>query len=213
MNKEIIWDISKEPVLYEEAVEGMEDYVDKIHKEDKKDKIWMLEHQDVYTAGVSSNFNDLINKNIKLIKTGRGGKLTYHGLGMRIIYVMLNLKQRNMCDVRKYIFNLEQVIINSLAYFSIIGERRVDRVGIWVVNDQGYEDKIAAIGVRIRKWVSFHGLAINIKPNLDNFNNIVPCGINQSNYGVTSLEKLGVEVAYEDFDKIFQQEFLQIFTN
>lgn len=213
MNKEIIWDISKKPVSYVDAVTEMENYVENIHKYSLKDKIWMLEHPDVYTAGVSSNLDDLINKNIELVKTGRGGKLTYHGLGMRIIYVMLDLKKRNMRDVRKYIFNLEQVVINSLSYFSVIGERRDNRIGIWVVNEQKYENKIAAIGVRIRKWVSFHGIAINIKPNLVHFNNIIPCGISNSNYGVTSLEKLGVKINYDEFDEIFQQEFIKIFNN
>ena len=213
MPQGLICTTAQDYVPYMKAVSYMEDYVNQMHQDSIAEKIWFLEHQDIYTAGVSSSDADILNNNISIVRTGRGGKLTYHGIGMRIIYIMLNLKQRNLCDVRKYIFNLEEIIINSLKYFSVIGERRKDRVGIWVKNGANKEDKIAAIGVRIRKWITFHGVAINVNPDLNKFNNIIPCGIKDSNYGITSLAKLGVDIEMQEFDIVFKQEFFKIFPN
>lgn len=208
---EYLWGISKGLVPYQEAVSIMENYVNEIHTRNALEKIWLLEHPDIYTLGVSAKQSDVISTNIPVINTGRGGQVTYHGPHMRIAYVMLNLKKRHSCDIRKYICDLEQVIINSLLNFDVVGERRDGRIGIWVKTGKNTEDKIAAIGVRVRKWITFHGMSINISPDLSYFNNIVPCGINNSNYGVTSLKKLGINITMKEFDDVFKKEFIRIF--
>jgi len=207
-----VWETSKNLIPYEEAIAKMENYVNDLHTGKVEEKIWLLEHPDIYTAGVSAKMDDMLDTNIPVIQTGRGGKITYHGPKMRIAYVMLNLKKRNSCDIRKYISNLEQVIINSLSRLNIAGERRVGRIGIWVKTGKNTEDKIAAIGVRVRKWITFHGLSVNINPDLDKFKNIIPCGIDNPNYGVTSINKLGVKITMEEFDRIMQDEFGKIFS-
>jgi len=175
----------------------------------EKELVWLLEHPPLITAGSSANSGDLIDKNkFPVFETGRGGKHTYHGPGQRVCYVMLDLKTRNIADVRKYVWSLEQLIINTLARFGINGERREGRIGIWTRNGEG-EAKIAAIGIRIRKWVTFHGLAINVNPDLSHFSAIVPCGI--SGYGVTSLKDLGKEVSIDKLDAVLKEEFHRIF--
>ena len=209
-----LWDISYEPIAYEAAIAQMEAYVNKMYQDDVPEKISLLEHEDVYSLGVSAKDSDVLNPQFPVIKTGRGGQVTYHGPKMRIAYIMLNLKKRNSCDLKKYIFNLEELIINILGHFNIKGQRIAGKIGIWVADPKIKKwYKIAAIGVRVRKWISFHGLAININPNLAAFDNIIPCGINDPDYGVTSLHKLGVKITMAEFDKIFKQEFLKIFPN
>ena len=176
--------------------------------------IWLLEHPPLYTAGTSANENDLIAPEFPVHQTGRGGQYTYHGPGQRIAYVMLDLQKRG-ADVRAYVDNLESWIIAALTDFGIRGERRTGRVGIWVDmtrhgKPMGTEAKIAAIGVRIKKWVTMHGLAINVCPDLSHFGGIVPCGIR--GHGVTSLADLGCDASIADIDASLQKHFDAIFT-
>ena len=179
--------------------------------------VWLLEHPELYTAGTSANLSDLIDPDLfPVYSSQRGGQYTYHGPGQRIAYTMLDLNKRGK-DVRKYVHSLEEWIIQTLAEFDIKGERRKDRVGVWVVRDdkppsssgQFLEDKIAAVGVRLRKWISFHGIAINVNPNLNHYKGIVPCGIQQ--HGVTSLADLGLKVTIEDLDKALIKTFNNVF--
>jgi lipoyl(octanoyl) transferase len=167
--------------------------------------IWLLEHPSLYTAGTSAAEDELLQTGrFPVHRTGRGGRYTYHGPGQRVAYVMVDLKRRGP-DVRQFVRNLEAWVIATLAAFGVRGERREDRVGIWVVQPDGTEAKIAAIGVRIRHWVTFHGIAINVKPNLEHFHGIIPCGI--AGYGVTSLGRLGVTASLEDIDATLRETF------
>lgn len=198
---------------YDQSVEQMEAKVASIIEGESQEEIWFLEYPPLYTAGTSAKDSDLLSEDVfPVFRTGRGGQYTYHGPGMRIIYLMLDLKRRNRSgspDLRQYINDLEQLIINCMKQLGIEAERREGRVGIWVNCDTPKEAKIAAIGVRVRKWVAFHGVAININPDLSHYNAIVPCGI--SEYGVTSLKEQGVDISAEEFDALFQQEFNQLF--
>jgi lipoyl(octanoyl) transferase len=207
------WRISPTPVPYLEAVAAMEARVAAIATHDASELVWLLEHPPLYTAGTSGRTGDLLDPRFPLIASGRGGQLTYHGPGQRVAYVMLDLKQRRP-DVRAFVAGLEEWIIRSLAAFNVRGERREDRVGVWVRRpDKGpdFEDKIAAIGVRVRRWVSFHGVAINVEPDLSHFNAIVPCGVVDPRFGVTSLVDLGYPVTMEDVDIALRQAFEQVF--
>lgn len=173
------------------------------------DLVWLLEHPPLYTAGSSAKAADLKDVRFPVFETGRGGQYTYHGPGQRIAYVMLNLKKlQKVPDIKKYICDLEEWIIRALAHFGVKGERREGRVGIWVVTPAG-EKKIAAIGVRIRHWVTYHGLSINVNPDLTHFDGIVPCGI--SEYGVTSLADLGKDVSMEALDEVLKSTFFEVF--
>lgn len=152
--------------------------------------VWFLEHEACYTGGTSAKASDLLSPQFPVYDTGRGGEYTYHGPGQQIVYLMLDLKKQQQApDLRRFVYDLEQVIIDTLADFDVIGERRTGRVGVWVVLPDGREEKIAAIGVRVRKWVTSHGLSLNINPDLSHYSGIVPCGI--AEHGVTSLAKLG----------------------
>ena len=167
----------------------MENHVDSMRHGQAEEEVWLLEHPPVYTAGTSAKAADLLNPQFPVIETGRGGEYTYHGPGQLVAYVMLDLRQRQKePDVKHYVWSLEEWIIRSLADLGVTGERRKGRVGIWVMMPDGSEAKIAAIGVRIRHWITFHGMSININPDLSHFDGIVPCGI--ANHGVTSLEQL-----------------------
>ncbi|NEW92565.1 lipoyl(octanoyl) transferase LipB, partial [Rhodopseudomonas sp. BR0M22] len=175
--------------------------------------VWLREHPPLYTSGTSGHATDLLEERFPLFTTGRGGQLTYHGPGQRVAYVMLDLKRRRP-DVRAYVAALEQWIIASLDAFNVQGERREDRVGVWVRRPDkgnGYEDKIAAIGVRLKRWVSLHGIAINVEPDLSHFKAIVPCGISDPRYGVTSLVDLGLPVVMTDVDLALRTAFEPIF--
>jgi lipoyl(octanoyl) transferase len=175
--------------------------------------VWLLEHPPLYTSGTSGRNEDLLDPRFPLFTTGRGGQLTYHGPGQRVAYVMLDLKRRRP-DVRAYVAGLEEWIIRTLGHFNVRGERREDRVGVWVKRpDKGvaHEDKIAAIGVRLRRWVSFHGIAINVEPDLSHFSAIVPCGVVDPRYGVTSLVDLGHPVTMADVDVALRQAFAEVF--
>ncbi len=175
--------------------------------------VWLLEHPPLYTSGTSGKEGDLLDPRFPLFTTGRGGQLTYHGPGQRVAYVMLDLKRRRP-DVRAYVAGLEEWIIRTLDAFNVRGERREDRVGVWVRRPDkgaGHEDKIAAIGVRLRRWVSFHGIAINVEPDLAHFSAIVPCGVIDPRYGVTSLVDLGLPVTMEDVDVALRRAFEDVF--
>src|SRR5471030_373130 len=207
------WQISDVPVPYPEALAAMEARVADIAAHQAPELVWLLEHPPLYTSGTSGKDADLLDPRFPLFATGRGGQLTYHGPGQRVAYVMLDLKRRRP-DVRAYVAGLEEWIIRALAAFNLRGERREDRVGVWVARPdkgEGFEDKIAAIGVRLRRWVSFHGVAINVEPQLSHFDAIVPCGVIDPRYGVTSLKDLGHPVTMADLDSALRQGFGEVF--
>jgi lipoyl(octanoyl) transferase len=207
------WLVSEAPVPYAEAIAAMEARVADIAAHRASEMVWLLEHPPLYTSGTSGKAGDLLEPRFPLFATGRGGQLTYHGPGQRIAYVMLDLKLRRP-DVRAYVASLEQWIIRTLSAFNVRGERREERVGVWVSRPDkgaGFEDKIAAIGVRLRHWVSFHGIAINVEPDLTHFDAIVPCGVTDPRYGVTSLVDLGHRVTTADLDVALRQAFEEVF--
>jgi lipoyl(octanoyl) transferase len=207
------WRVSDAPVPYPQAVAAMEARVAAIAEGKASELVWLLQHPPLYTSGTSGREADLLDARFPLFSTGRGGQLTYHGPGQRVAYAMLDLKRRRP-DVRAYVAGLEQWIIRALAAFNVRGERREDRVGVWVARpDKGrdHEDKIAAIGVRLRRWVSFHGISINVEPDLTHFSAIVPCGVADPRYGVTSLADLGHAVTMEAFDVALRQAFAEVF--
>lgn len=197
---------------YDVAHEFMKERVSDIISGTKSELLWFLQHSEIYTAGTSAKEADLVSPDrFPVYNTGRGGEYTYHGPGQRIAYVMLNLNRlhNKKPDLRKYVSTLEEWIINSIHHFGVTGETRSNRVGIWVKDKYGSEDKVAAIGIRVKKWITFHGISLNINPNLDNFSGIVPCGI--SDYGITSLEKLGVKANIEEIDEVLKKEFYKLF--
>ncbi|MBB3410355.1 lipoyl(octanoyl) transferase [Rhizobium sp. BK316] len=215
-SRPVRWRISDALVPYAEAVETMEREVAAI-SEGGDELVWLLEHPPLYTAGTSADAKDLVQPDrFPVFATGRGGEYTYHGPGQRVAYVMLDLKRRRQ-DVRAFVAALEEVVIRTLDSMNVRGERREDRVGVWVRRPERpllpdgtmAEDKIAALGIRLRKWVTFHGLSLNVDPDLDHFNGIVPCGI--SAYGVTSLVDLGLLVTMIDADIRLRAAFEEIF--
>jgi lipoyl(octanoyl) transferase len=211
------WRIAPSLVDYAKAVETMEREAAAISAGEADELVWLVEHPPLYTAGTSADASDLVMPDrFPVYQTGRGGEYTYHGPGQRVVYVMLDLKRRKQ-DVRAFVAALEGVIIETLASMNVKGERREERVGVWVRRPERpalpdgsmAEDKIAAIGIRLRKWVSFHGLSLNVDPDLDHFGGIVPCGIR--GYGVTSLVDLGLPVMITDVDIKLRQAFEAIF--
>jgi lipoyl(octanoyl) transferase len=205
------WRISKTPVDYRIAIEEMESRVAAIRGGMAAELIWLLEHPPLYTAGTSAREGELLDpRRLPVHRAGRGGRYTYHGPGQRIAYVMLDLRRRGQ-DVRCYVHQLEEWMIRTVAHFGVCGERRPGRVGIWVAQPGEREKKIAAIGVRVRQWVTYHGVALNIDPELDYYQGIVPCGI--ADHGVTSLAALGVAATMEEVDKILQTTFAERFAN
>ena len=213
----IVWETSSGITAYLEAVKRMEHLASEIRTGNEAERVWLVEHPALYTAGTSARASDLLDSNLLPVhKTGRGGEYTYHGPGQRVGYVMLDLSKRRQ-DVRLFVATLEQWIINTLDQFNIRGERREDRVGVWVVRPDKpplpdgtpREDKIAAIGIRLRKWVTFHGISLNVDPDLENYSGIVPCGV--EGHGVTSLVDLGLPVTMEDVDIVLRQEFEKLF--
>jgi lipoyl(octanoyl) transferase len=209
------WRVSEAPVPYPEAVAAMEARVAAIATRQAPELVWLLEHPPLYTSGTSGKADDLLDARFPVFSTGRGGQLTYHGPGQRVAYVMLDLKPR--CpDVRAYVAGLEEWIIQALAAFETKGERREDRVGVWVKRPDkgaGFEDKIAAIGVRMRRWVSFHGIAINVAPDLTHFAGIVPCGLADPRYGITSLADLAHPATMADVDMALRHAFEDVFSS
>jgi lipoyl(octanoyl) transferase len=209
LKKSVEWSISRDLVSYPDAIAAMEARVDAIRKNKAAEAVWLLEHPSVYTAGTSAQDQDLLAPDLfPTYRTGRGGQYTYHGPGQRVAYVMLDL-QRRQSDVRAYVRNLEQWLIISLAGLGVVGTRREGRVGIWINRDNGREDKIAAIGVRIRRWVTYHGISLNVAPDLAHFNGIVPCGV--QGHGVTSLLDLGVSASMATADSTLRNAFENIF--
>lgn len=207
------WMVSDAPVSYPEAISVMETRAAGIAAHQASELVWLLEHPPLYTSGTSGKACDLLDPRCPMFASGRGGQLTYHGPGQRVAYVMLDLKRRRP-DVRAFVAGLEEWIIRTLDAFNVRGERREDRVGVWVCRPDkgpGFEDKIAAIGVRLKRWVSFHGIAINVEPDLTHFNAIVPCGVTDPRYGVTSLVDLGYPVSMADVDIALRQAFEKVF--
>ncbi|WP_026481589.1 lipoyl(octanoyl) transferase LipB [Ahrensia sp. 13_GOM-1096m] len=211
--KPVEWRVADGLTPYDEAVAFMEQRVGEIRDGTAPELVWLVEHPPLYTAGTSAKDEDLVDANrFPVFATGRGGEHTYHGPGQRVAYVMLDLKRRRP-DVRAFVSALEAWIIGTLDSFNIKGERREDRVGVWVQRPEKKspvagtiaEDKIAAIGIRLRKWVSFHGISINVEPDLSHYDGIVPCGIKV--HGVTSLVDLGLPVSMDDLDQALKSEF------
>ena len=211
------WEITEEKVDYETALAKMDNHVEKMIQGEAGEKIWLLEHPPLYTAGTSADSKDLVEPNrFPVFETKRGGQYTYHGPGQRVVYVMLDLNKRGK-DVKKFVKNLETWIALTLSEFNIIGQSRDGRVGIWVerpdkpLNNYGavQEQKIAAIGVRLKKWITLHGLSINLDPDLSHFQGIVPCGIKE--HGVTSLVDLGLQVTMTDLDNALKKTFTKVF--
>ncbi|MEJ0076365.1 MAG: lipoyl(octanoyl) transferase LipB [Alphaproteobacteria bacterium] len=207
------WRVSARQVPYEEALAAMEARAAAVAQGEAGELVWLLEHPPLYTAGTSARRQDLVQARFPVYETGRGGQFTYHGPGQRVVYLMLHLKRREP-DVRRYVATLEEWLIRTLAAFNVRGERREDRVGVWVRRPDrgaGREDKIAAIGIRLKRWVSLHGIALNIDPNLSHFSGIVPCGVADTRYGVTSLVDLGHTGTMPDVDMVLRREFETLF--
>ncbi|MEZ0259893.1 MAG: lipoyl(octanoyl) transferase LipB [Alphaproteobacteria bacterium] len=207
------WHVEDRPVAYERALAFMEAKVGMIRDKGDNDYVWLLEHPPVYTSGTSADPKDLINARFPVHAAGRGGQYTYHGPGQRVAYVMLDLQKREP-DLKKYINALEEWAIETLKAFEVKGERREGRVGIWVdMKDygrkKGAEAKIGAIGVRVKKWVTYHGLSLNVSPDLSHYNGIVPCGLSQ--YGVTSLADLGIKTTTAEVDRALKTSWEKIF--
>ncbi len=211
------WAIAESLVPYDEAVAAMEARVAAIAAGTARERVWLVEHPPLYTAGTSARDEDLVEPDrFPVFRTGRGGQFTYHGPGQRVVYVMLDL-QRRTPDLRRYVAALEAWLIATLGAFNIRGERREDRVGVWVrrpekapgPSGEPAEDKIAAIGIRVRRWVTFHGISLNVEPDLSHFSGIVPCGVRR--HGVTSLVDLGIPVSMPEVDSVLRATFEDVF--
>ena len=212
------WLVSPGLVGYREALAEMEARADAIAAGHAPERVWLIEHPPLYTAGTSARDSDLLDTRFPVFRVGRGGQFTYHGPGQRVAYVMLDLKRRQP-DVRAYVAALEGWLIGALAALGVVGETREDRVGVWVARPDKprspagslAEDKIAAIGVRVRRWTTFHGVALNVAPDLSHFSGIVPCGIVEAHYGVTSLADLGRAASMADVDAALRGSFEALF--
>jgi lipoyl(octanoyl) transferase len=207
------WRLSDAPVDYEASLAFMDARTAAIAEGRATEAVWLVEHPPLYTAGTSAQPADLVQARFPVHHAGRGGQFTYHGPGQRVAYAMLDLNRRGR-DVRAFVATLEEWIIRTLATFNVRGERRDDRIGVWVRRPDkgdGFEDKIAAIGIRVRKWVTLHGMALNVEPELSHFSGIVPCGVADQRYGVTSLADLGLPVSMPEVDAILRREFEALF--
>ena len=207
------WSVGDAPVPYAAALAAMDSRVAAIIAGDAPEQVWLLEHPPLYTAGTSANRGDVLEARFPVFEAGRGGQMTYHGPGQRVAYVMLDLRHRGP-DVRRFVATLEEWLIRSLAAFNVTGERREDRVGVWVRRPdkgEGCEDKIAAIGIRVRHWVTLHGISLNVYPDLSHFSGIVPCGVQEQRYGVTSLADLGHIVSMPEVDIALRRAFEEQF--
>lgn len=207
------WQIETAPVAYRAALAAMDARVAAIASGAAPELVWLLEHPPLYTAGTGARGNMPLAAPFPVHASGRGGQVTYHGPGQRVAYLILDLSRRG-ADVRRYVAQLEEWIIRTLAAFNVRGERREDRVGVWVrrpEKGEGYEDKIAAIGIRVRRWITLHGVSLNVEPDLSHFAAIVPCGIADPRYGVTSLVDLGLLVSMDEVDAVLRAEFDNVF--
>lgn len=210
---QVEWRVEPGLTDYAHALGAMEERVRAIREDGARELIWLVEHPPLYTAGTSAKDEDLVSARFPAHRAGRGGQFTYHGPGQRVVYLMLDLKARGQ-DLRRYVATLEEWIIRTLSAFNVRGERREDRIGVWVrrpEKGEGREDKIAAIGIRVSRWVSLHGIAINVEPDLSHFSGIVPCGVSEPLYGVTSLVDLGLPVTMDDVDEALKKEFAELF--
>ena len=203
-SNDLEWKISEGLTPYLPAIAEMEAQVEDIIAGKASELVWLVEHPPLYTAGTSAKSGDLLSSNFPLYNTGRGGQITYHGPNQRVVYVMLDLKRRGAMDIRAFVQNLENWLIATLAEFGVHGFTREGRVGVWV-DDKGAEKKIAAIGIRVRKWVTFHGVALNVNPDLSHYAGIVPCGIR--GFGVTSLHQMGITATMSEVDKVLKEKF------
>jgi lipoyl(octanoyl) transferase len=207
------WEVGDRPVAYATALAAMDSRVAAVAAGRRPELVWLLEHPPLYTAGTSANPDQILDARFPVFQAGRGGQMTYHGPGQRVAYVMLDLKRRG-ADVRRFVATLEEWIIRTLAAFNLRGERREDRIGVWVRRPdkgEGHEDKIAAIGIRVRHWVTLHGMALNVAPDLSHFAGIIPCGVSERRYGVTSLADLGVAASMAEVDAVLRREFETLF--
>ncbi|MFT4097733.1 MAG: lipoyl(octanoyl) transferase LipB [Rhodoblastus sp.] len=212
------WAVTDALTPYADALAEMETRAAAIARGEAAERVWLLEHPPLYTSGTSAKPGDLLDARFPVFETGRGGQFTYHGPGQRVAYVMLDLKRRKQ-DVRAFVAALEAWIIGTLAAFNVKGERREDRVGVWTRRPdkpagpagEMAEDKIAAIGIRVRQWVTFHGVSLNVEPDLAHFSGITPCGVRETHYGVTSLADLGLPVTMHDVDVAMRRAFEEIF--
>ena len=207
------WRVAVGAVAYDAAVAAMEARAAAILAGEAPELVWLLEHPPLYTSGTSARREDLIEARFPVHATGRGGQFTYHGPGQRVVYLMLDLNRR-VPDVRRYVATLEEWIIRTLAAFDVRGERREDRIGVWVRRPDkgdGCEDKIAAIGIRLKRWISLHGIALNVAPDLTHYAGILACGVSDARYGVTSLRDLGVKATMADVDAVLRREFEPLF--
>lgn len=208
---------SKKNVSYPDALEYMQSQIQDIHDQKKPETLWFLEHPPLYTAGISSKEHDLINpKNYPTFYTNRGGQWTYHGPGQRIIYIMMDLRQDHQAfpprDIHAFVNAIEDWLILTLKQFNIHAEKRKDRIGLWVIDPiTQKEEKIAALGIKMTRWISWHGIALNISPNLDDYSGIIPCGL--ADYGVTSIKKLGVHCSMDEVDQVLIEQWQHIFPN
>ena len=207
MTQIVEWKISNTLIKYDFAVSEMENRILKIKKNSERELVWLLEHESIYTAGTSAKDSDLINNKVPNRRTGRGGQWTWHGPGQRVVYLMLNLKNR-LPDVKAYVNALEELIILTLSDFNINGVRVKNKPGVWI-NKNNRFDKIAALGIRISSWITYHGISINLNSNLEEFKNIVPCGIEDS--GITSLYKLNKNISFDELDNSLKKNFEKIF--
>jgi lipoyl(octanoyl) transferase len=207
------WRVSSGLVPYPDALVEMDARAAAVAAGEAAELVWLLEHPPLYTAGTSARPEHVLERRLPVFAAGRGGQLTYHGPGQRVAYVMLDLRRRG-ADVRRFVASLEEWLIRTLAAFDVAGERREDRVGVWVRRPDrgaGREDKIAAIGIRVRRWVSLHGISLNVDPDLSHFAGIVPCGVAEPRLGVTSLRDLGRTATLSQVDAALQREFDAVF--
>ncbi|MBQ4874999.1 MAG: lipoyl(octanoyl) transferase LipB [Rickettsiaceae bacterium H1] len=204
------WKTSNKTIEYRDASDFMENRVNQIIDHRSEELIWFLEHPPIYTAGTSAKKNELLKSQFPIYQTGRGGKFTYHGPGQLIVYLMLNLKKRKMKSVKQYVYKLEQVIIDTLQDIGIIGAHRINnKIGVWIKNNSAVYKKIAAIGIRIKKWITYHGFSLNIEPDLTHYQGIIPCGI--KDYGITSISDLGYNSKKNTMIKLLKKHISTIF--
>ena len=207
------WHVADAPIAYDDAVAVMTARAQAIAAGKAPELVWLLEHPPLYTAGTGAQPEEILDPHFPVFASGRGGQTTYHGPGQRVAYAMLDLKRRGP-DVRRYVATLEEWIIRTLANFDVRGERRQDRIGVWVRRPEqgdGCEDKIAALGIRVARWVTMHGIAINVSPDLTHFAGIVPCGVSDRRFGITSLADLGVKTGMAGLDQALRREFENLF--
>lgn len=208
LGQSLEWQVTDNLIAYPDALLLMEARVKAIQTQQAPELVWLLEHPSLYTLGTSAKATDVLSQTIPAFTTGRGGEVTYHGPGQRVAYVMLNLQER-LKDIRAYVWHLEEWLMQTLADFDISAERRAGRVGLWVAASTTRDEKIAAIGIRVSRWVTYHGVALNINPDLSYFQDIIPCGIR--NHGVTSMHKLGCKATLTQVDERLHKNFKKIF--